>query len=151
MIALVVSSLYTHRILMLIMIKVQKPKGEKHLSREVTHRTWFIQIQASFCGSVSNAETVFSNLILWRGAPLCLIAQAVLSSSGQRAFNMENTWLFNLLAFFITSNSPSHPCYHIKKLIKTKTKYACKENWQAKLKHLSYIYIYIRVLILGES
>ncbi len=47
--------------------------------------------QAPFCGSVSNAETVFSNLIRCRGAPLCLIAQAVFSPRGQRAFSMENT------------------------------------------------------------
>lgn len=75
--------------------------------RDFEWKTWYIQ--APFCGNVSNAETVFSNLILCRGAPLCLIAQAVFSSSGQRAFSMENTWLFNLLAFFIASNKTSQP------------------------------------------
>lgn len=95
-----------HRILIRIMIKNRNRKDESNILRgNLTSKF----IQASFCGSVSNAETVFSNLIRCRGAPLCLMAQAVLSSSGHRAFNMENTWLFSLLAFFITSNRPSHP------------------------------------------
>lgn len=127
MIVVISYSLYTHTdIWVLIMIKYRNQKEEKQLAQKVMRRTWFVPIQASFCGSVSNAETVFSNLIRCRGAPLCLIAQAVLSSSGQRAFNMENTWLFNLLAFFITSKRPSHPFNHTKKPIRTKSKYGCK-------------------------
>lgn len=47
--------------------------------------------QAPFCGNVSKADTVFSNFIRCKGAPLCLMAQACLSSNGQRAFNIENT------------------------------------------------------------
>lgn len=65
--------------------------------------------QAPFCGNVSKADTVFSNFTRCNGAPLCLIAQACLSSNGQRAFNIENTWLFSLLAFFIASSKPSIP------------------------------------------
>lgn len=63
---------------------------------------------APFCGSVSNAETVFSNFIRCNGAPLCLMAQACLSSSGQRALSIDRTWLFNLLAFFIASKRTSN-------------------------------------------
>lgn len=48
-------------------------------------------VQTPFWGNVSNAETVFSNLMRCRGAPLCLIAHATLSSRGHRAFSMEKT------------------------------------------------------------
>lgn len=65
-----------------------------------------------FWGRDSKADTVFSNLTRGNGAPLCLMAQAVLSSSGQRALSMEKTWLFSLRAFFIPSNKPSHPFFH---------------------------------------
>ncbi|ESQ41841.1 hypothetical protein EUTSA_v10015787mg, partial [Eutrema salsugineum] len=36
-------------------------------------------------------DTVFSNLTRGNGAPLCLMAQAVLSSRGQRALSIEKT------------------------------------------------------------
>ncbi|CAF1779952.1 unnamed protein product, partial [Brassica oleracea] len=49
---------------------------------------------------------LFSNLTRGNSAPLCLMSQAVLSSRGQRAFSIENTWLwlFSRRAFFIPSN-----------------------------------------------
>ncbi|AED92554.1 hypothetical protein AtNW77_Chr5g0102581 [Arabidopsis thaliana] len=44
---------------------------------------------------VSKADTSFSNLICDSSARLCLMAQAVLSSRGQRALSMEKIWLFS--------------------------------------------------------
>ncbi|KAH7672250.1 hypothetical protein IHE45_09G043200, partial [Dioscorea alata] len=62
-----------------------------------------------FCGNVSNADTVLTNLIRGIRAPLCLIAQATLSSRGHRALNIKNAWLFSLLAFLAASNKFLYP------------------------------------------
>lgn len=100
---------HVHWLLFSTIIKRKKRREKKWTI--LNHKwEWRNQsVQAPFCGRVSKADTVFSNLIRCRGAPLCLMAHACLSSNGQRAFSMENTWLFNRLAFFIASNRASHP------------------------------------------